>query len=155
MVAVKDILVSCANCSSTVERDVTYAVKNNDGSSVRQISICESPNVSNWSCDQNMPGLSNIGCGQNQALNVTDSDGEFEDSWTLEQDGFTPSGCGLNITDVWVWDRSPNSNPSFGRLTGFVHNTNVMVNGSTTPPETQALPAGTCINSQGTVSCPH
>lgn len=156
MVVVNDMMGICENCSSTVLRDVTYSVKNDDGSSAGKIALCESASATNWTCSQSNPGVGYVHCGDNKTLNATTSDGEFTDSWYLGSDNYTPSGCGLEtVADMWQWDLSPTQPQQFGKLNGYIHTTDIKINGSVTPPQSQRLPNGTCISNQGTVPCPH
>ena len=62
--------------------------------------------------------------------------------------GFTPAGCGVNVTDHWQWCGPTGSNPpapnpgiTFATLAGFAHTADTKINGYDNPPT--AIPAGT------------
>ncbi len=62
------------------------------------------------------------------------------DEWDMYT-GYTPAGCGQNITDHWQWCGPANSNPpapnpgiTFGTLIGWVHTASTQINGYTNPP---------------------
>jgi len=138
MSVLTDNLGKCSGCNTTVERDVTYQVMNLSGSSTSTIAVGESLTASGWNCNQSNPGFQATSCSQNK---TTNSAGQFTDAWTLEADGYSPVGCGLNVDDHWLW--CPNSS-SIGHLSGYCHTNAVSINGVVNPPN--QFKTGTIIN---------
>ncbi|MFI5176279.1 MAG: Ig-like domain-containing protein, partial [Terriglobia bacterium] len=139
MVVQADWKTFCSNCSTTIERNVTYQIVNFSGTAVGVIPIGEIVTSTGWSCTQKRPGINTTPC----PTGSTDSNGMFTDSWSLNSDIYTPIGCGeYSSTDVWKWC-APSPPRPVGTLNGVVHTNTIKINGVTTPPD--SMPYGTVI----------
>jgi hypothetical protein len=122
-------------------RFVTYTVKNYDGSLASNIPIAESISFSGWNCQQTNPGNTWAHC---TAIYSTDGGGGLTDEWSMYT-GYTPAGCGENVTDHWQWcgptGQNPNPGITFGSLIGWAHTSSVDINGYINPPT--PIPQGT------------
>jgi hypothetical protein len=143
LVVQNDVIGFCNGCSTTVERNTTYEVLNFSGVASTNIQLCETPNITGWSCNQQFPGVNAIVCGTT-SFNLP-ANSQFTDQWTLASDSFTPAGCGDSLTDQWKWIASPNNFLELGSLNGFAHTNAISINGSVMPPQANAIPAGTVI----------
>ncbi|MGA2170617.1 MAG: hypothetical protein ABSG62_20705 [Terracidiphilus sp.] len=136
MVVVSDFTIHCGGCATTVDRSVTYQIRNFSGTNAGQTGICEVPTLTGWSCTQSMAGVSFQAC---TSPFITPSNGQFTDSWSLSSDIYTPVGCGTNITDNWDWFyHSPLQ--TLGVLTGYIHTNAISIDGVVSPSK---LPVGT------------
>jgi hypothetical protein len=142
MVVQQDFLGQCDGCSSTVVRLVTYQVTNYSGTPAGAVPVCETPTLTNWSCNQAQGPTSVQVCTGSPY--TTNPDGTFTDGWSLASDVYTPIGCGFDIVDKWFYAPSPTVQKPIGTLTGYVHTDAVSINGVVNPPNT--LPVGTVIN---------
>jgi hypothetical protein len=133
-----DMLGKCTGCSTAVLRAVTYQVTWFSGLAGGITAVGENPVDSAWNCNQNYPGVSFAPCSQGF---MTTSNGEFTDDWSIGSDGFTPTGCGSNTDDHWMWCATGNS---IGHLSGYVHTNAVKINGVVNPPNQFSV--GTIIN---------
>jgi hypothetical protein len=138
MSVVADQLRKCSGCTTTVQRLVTYQVKNFSNSNVGAIPIGETAAESGWNCNQSDPGTSTSPCS---AGYQTNSNGQFTDGWSLASDGYTPTGCGDNVDDHWLWCPA---GTSIGHLKGYLHTNAVSINGVVNSPNQFAV--GTVIN---------
>lgn len=127
----------CTGCTTTIKRLVTYQVKTFSGATAGVISTQEDPTVSGWNCT--VPSSANL--EYSKCPTPTDQNGEFTDTWTMGSDGFSPAGCGTNITDHWQWcDISPAK--TFATLSGYIHTNQIEINGVVSPNK---MAAGTVI----------
>jgi hypothetical protein len=111
MGVVRDYWQYCDNCDTTIERRTQYEVLNSDGSPAANIPIGEDMAVSGWNCSQPNPGIEADSCvtasGQrvgkvlSAGMGATDANGEFIDSWSLNDDAYAPAGCGHAMVDQW------------------------------------------------------
>lgn len=130
----------------TPVRDVTYLVQNKDGSAAANIPIAENMTWSGWNCSQSEPNppLITTAC---DGKSLTSSSGQFNDLWGWYVN-YTPSGCGLNVTDHWQWcapsGSGPNPGVTFMTLTGYIHTNATEINGYAIPPS-NGMPKGTVI----------
>jgi hypothetical protein len=139
MVVQSDVLGKCTGCQTTVLRTVTYQVQNFSGTLANTTWVGENVSLSGWSCTQSNPGSQTAPCSANF---MTNSAGVFSDQWSLASDGYTPTGCGQNVTDHWQWcAHSPAQ--TLGTLTGYVHTNAISINGVVSPPN--SMPPGTVI----------
>ena len=122
-----DVIGTCNGCNTTVKRFVTYQVTNSDGTAAPNIGIGENASRTGWTCSQSEPGFNPTSCS---AGFTTNSAGDFADGWTLSADGYTPIGCGANLTDEWM--ACPSTN--VGHLAGYIHDNAVSINGVVNPP---------------------
>jgi len=140
MVVQSDAIGPCQG-SSYQCRIVNYTVKNYDGTLAANIPIAENISYSGYNCKQTDPGHNWSHC---DGTAHTDGGGNFGDQWGMYT-GFTPSGCGVNITDHWQWCGPTGNNPTagitFGTITGWTHTSNVDINGYINPPT--VIPQGT------------
>ncbi|MGH9478108.1 MAG: hypothetical protein ACRD1A_02670, partial [Terriglobales bacterium] len=75
-------------------------------------------------------GVNTTACGTFNA----NSNGLFEDDWTVGTDAATPSGCGFSVTDHWQWcELAPNK--TFATLNGFTHQLAIEINSVTSPAQ--------------------
>ena len=141
MVVESDRIGATTGNPNAQSRFVTYTVKNYDGSLTANIPIAENISYSGYNCTQPNPGNSSAQCN---AQYTTNGGGGFTDEWSMYT-GYTPAGCGENITDHWQWCGPTGSNPNpgitFGTLVGWAHTASVDINGYVNPPT--AIPAGT------------
>lgn len=115
------------------KRTVRYRVITFTGGVAAGIAIGEDLTDTDWSCNQSAPTVSYTHCDESLHLN---SNGEFEDVWTLSYP-YTPSGCGYDsTTDHWRWcgPSAPSAGITFGTLDGFLHVDASRINGYTNPP---------------------
>jgi hypothetical protein len=112
-------------------------VMKSDGSEASNTSVGESLVTSGWNCTQSNPGFKGTLCPNG---GTTDNAGELLDMWSLSQDGFSPVGCGENVTDEWQACASTN----FGHLAGYAHTNAISINGVVNPPN--QFTRGTQIN---------
>ena len=140
MVVQSDTIKQCIG-SPYQCRFTSYTVKNYDQSVASNIPIAENISFSGYNCTQPNPGNKTAQC---DATYSTDGSGSFTDQWAMYT-GFTPAGCGENITDHWQWCGPTGNNPdpgiTFGTLAGWSHTSSVEINGYTNPPT--PIPAGT------------
>ena len=137
MVVQSDVTGPCSGCATTVQRNITYQIRNFSGENAGTTSICETPTYSGWNCSQ----AQNIQYAQCSAPESTNGTGVFTDDWSLNSDGYTPAGCGLNVLDHWDWAaHSPVQD--LGTLTGYLHTNAVSIDGVVSPNK---IPAGTVI----------
>lgn len=146
MVVQNDRIGTTTNNPSAQSRFVTYQVYNVDGTLAVNIPIAENITLSGWNCTQHDPGNMT---GQCDGTHHNNSTGAFADEWGMYT-GYTPAGCGKNITDHWQWCGPAGSNPpaptngiTFGTLTGWIHTVDSQINGYKNPPN--PLPPGTVI----------
>lgn len=137
LIVESDSLLYCSGCTTTVERDVLYAVMKSDDTRAGNIGIGENVSATGWSCTQTNPGFQSKTCSGGA---TTDNAGQFLDVWTLSADGYTPAGCGFTITDEWA--ACPSTN--VGHLAGYAHTNAISINGVVNPPNT--FPNGFRIN---------
>lgn len=134
-------------------RITNYTVTNFDGTSSGSILIAENISLSGWNCDQAQPANTYDKC---DGTSFTTTEGELSDGWDHFNPGFTPSGCGLNITDLWQWcdpkSQAPTAPITFGKLMGFIHTDASQIDGYTLPGT--PFKAGTIIKKDGTVVPP-
>ena len=138
LTVVDDNTVFCNQCSTTVERDVTFQVMNASGSKAGRVLICEAPTwppkplPGSWSCMQTENhGISNCG-----APGSTFADGTFVDAWTMKSDIYTPVGCGFDTTDRWMWVATTvptTKTKTICTFNGFIHTDFVSINGVLSP----------------------
>ena len=125
---------------SDIERVVYYqAVKFSGSNETSPATFCETPTVSGWNCTQGQPTVAADFCPSNGWDSL---DGAFADSWSLGPYTYTPSGCGLNITDHWYWAYT-STNTLIGSPAGFLHTNAIKIDGVTTPPN--QLSSGTIL----------
>jgi hypothetical protein len=136
MVVISDSVGTCDGCSTTVKRLVTYEIRNVSDTVAASIPICEAPAISNWSCQQQNSGVGYRHC---DSPYVVDSNGRFTDGWSMGSDQYTPSGCGFDTVDPWMWAASPSAQKTFATLSGFVHTNSVKINGVENPPDSFAV----------------
>jgi hypothetical protein len=140
MVVQSDTIGQCIGVSYQC-RFVSYTVKNYDGTLAANIPIAENISFSGYNCQQSYPGNSTAHC---DATNHTDGGGNLTDEWSMFT-GFTPAGCGQNVTDHWQWcgptGNNPNPGITFGTLIGWSHTSSVDINGYINPPT--LIPQGT------------
>lgn len=127
-------------------RIVKYTVQNFDGTLAANIPIAEGISFSGYNCTNKPdPGHAWAHC---DGTHLTDGSGNFSDQWAMYNTGFTPAGCGVNITDHWQWcgptGNNPNPGIAFGTLTGWAHTASVDINGFINPPT--PMPPGQQIN---------
>jgi hypothetical protein len=121
----------CSGCTSTIQRSVSYQAKNFSGSNAGIATFCEVPSPTSWNCSQGQPGVTANSCPSN---GYDSYDGTFIDSWTLGSNGYTPTGCGLNISDPWYWAYTSPNTP-IGTPAGFIHTNAIEIDGVTTPSQ--------------------
>lgn len=138
MTVIADQLRKCSGCTTTVQRLVTYQVKNFSGSNAGTTSIGENVVTSGWNCTQASGGTNTSPCSKGGSTN---SAGQFADQWDLGSDVYTPIGCGENVDDHWLWCKN---NQSIGHLSGYCHTNAVQINGVVSPPN--SFTPGTIIN---------
>ncbi len=133
MLVSNDTIGTCNGCSTTVQRNVTYQVLNYSGSLPGAIPMCENVLLSNWSCNQSQDTPTTTTCGKTSG--TTSANSTFTDSWTLGGDGFTPVGCGNNVSDTWSWVASSQSKifQPVGVLSGYTHTNAVSINNTVLP----------------------
>ena len=133
--------VTGQNLEGTILRLVTYQVYNVDGTTVASIPIAEAFTASGWNCTNAPQPVTetNVCNGQDQ----TESNGQFQDTWSNYSTYYTPANCGVNVTDHWQWcsPSGPSSGITFMTLSGFIHTVSSEINGYTNPPN--EIPAGT------------
>jgi hypothetical protein len=129
MVVQSDVTGLCSGCKTTPMRTVTYQVQNFSGTPANQTWMGENISVTGWSCTQSNPGFKSAPCSSNFNTNAA---GIFSDQWSLGADGYTPTGCGDNVTDHWQWC-AHNSAQTLGTLTGYGHTNAVSINGIVSP----------------------
>jgi hypothetical protein len=136
-----DVIGTTTNDPNGRSRFVTYQVMNFTGTQAQGIPIAEVLNISGYNCSQPNPGNTFAHC---DATFHTDNTGTLTDEWSMYT-GFTPAGCGVNITDFWQWcgpaAPAPNPGVTFMTLSGFVHTANSEINTYINPPN--PIPAGT------------
>ena len=135
--------ISAQNLEGTIIRQVTYQVKNFDGSVVGNIPVAETFSTSNWSCtNATQPATDTTSCDGTTST----TSGLFTDSWSDYGTFYTPAGCGVNVIDHWQWcsPSGPSPGKTFMTLTGFIHTIQSEINGYTSPPG--EIPAGTVFN---------
>jgi hypothetical protein len=138
MVVQSDATGLCSGCRSTVMRTVTYQVQNFSGTPASTTWMGENISVTGWSCSQSNPGITTAPCSNNFKTNTA---GVFSDQWSLGADGYTPAGCGDNVTDHWQWcAHSPTQ--TLGTLTGYTHTNAISINGTVSP---NSMPPGTVV----------
>ncbi len=141
MVVQNDRIGPTSNDPAGQSRYVTYTVTNYDGTSAANIPIAENWNPSGYNCQQQNPGNRTAQCN---AQYSTDGSGGVTDEWAMYT-GYTPAGCGQNVTDHWQWCGPAGSNPNpgitFGTLVGWVHSASTDINTYINPPTT--IPQGT------------
>ena len=125
-------------------RFVSYTVKDYDGTLAANIPIAEDISFSGYNCQQHDPGNSWAHC---DATYHTDGGGNLTDQWGMYT-GFTPAGCGENVTDHWQWCGPTGSDPNpgipFGTLAGWKHTSSVDINGYINPGNpANPIPPGT------------
>jgi Bacterial Ig-like domain (group 2) len=132
-----DVIGQATNNPSAQSRFVTYQVQNVDSTPAASIPIAENISLTGWNCNQADPGDTTAHCN---AQFHTSSNGILTDEWSMYT-GYTPAGCGKNITDHWQWCGPTGSNPpapnpgiTFGTLSGWVHTVDSRINGYTNPP---------------------
>ena len=124
--------------SGVEERVTTYQVHNANGSIAASIPVGENFSATGWSCTNGgQPATLTTSCS---APYVTDSNGQYPDTWTYYGTYYTPAGCGANIVDHWQWCPVPQT---FMTLTGWIHTTSSDINGYVNPPSATAIPIGT------------
>ena len=133
MTVQSDILGHCSGCSTTVSRLVNYQVMNFGGSNSGAIPICESPTQANNTCTQQIDHNYTM-CS---APGMTQPDGTFYDRWGFQSDNITPSGCGIDTTDPWMWlaSVSPQVTITYALLQGYIHTDAIKINGVVSPPD--------------------
>ncbi|HET6217593.1 MAG TPA: Ig-like domain-containing protein [Acidobacteriaceae bacterium] len=129
MVVQSDVTGLCSGCKTTPMRTVTYQVQNFSGTPANQTWMGENISVTGWSCTQSNPGFKSAPCSNNFNTNAA---GIFSDQWSLGADGYTPTGCGDNVTDHWQWC-AHSSAQTLGTLTGYGHTNAVSINGVVSP----------------------
>jgi hypothetical protein len=143
MVVQSDTIKPCVGAPYQC-RFVSYTVKNYDGTLAANIPIAENISFSGYNCQQSNPGNRTAQCN---AQNTTDGGGNFTDEWGMYT-GFTPAGCGQNVTDHWQWCGPTGNNPdpgiTFGTLVGYAHTASTDINGFVNPPT--PIPPGTVIS---------
>jgi len=144
MVVTSDVIGTTSNNPNGKSRFVGYQVQNFDQTLLAQaIPIAENISITGYNCTQTDPGHITTHC---DGTDHTDASGHFTDEWAMYT-GFTPAGCGVNITDHWQWcgptAPAPNPGKTFGTLVGFTHTADSQINGVTNPPNT--LPPNTVI----------
>jgi len=143
----------CEGCNSTVQRIVGYQAMTSSGSDSSTIWVCEAPLVYNWSCKQANPGQLTTSCSSPYSA----TSGSFDDQWTLNRDGYTPAGCGFDVTDPWMWRPTSGITWTLATLSGYVDTSSIEINGTVWPSQTlqgyTICPSGTTFNpSDATVS---
>jgi hypothetical protein len=132
--------------SLQVARVVQYQAFNIDKTVAANIPIAEQFIATGWSCTNpaTQPTTETTLC---DGSTVTDSDGNFPypDDWT-RYIGYTPEGCGANITDHWQWcsPSGPTTGITFMTLIGFIHTNAIEINGNIQPPS-DGMSQGTII----------
>jgi hypothetical protein len=131
LVVVSDVTGPCSGCVTTVQRTVEYQVQDFNPSTVGQWTLGESIAFNGWNCQQTESHATN-NCSSNPS--TTGASGLFFDTWSINSDAYTPTGCGFNTTDHWQWcGHSPN--PTLGTLTGYVHTDHISINGTVSPSQ--------------------
>jgi hypothetical protein len=138
MIVQSDVTGKCSGCQTAVKRDVTYQIQNFSGTLANATWIGESPVDTGWGCTQAFPGSHFSACSANY---VTNAGGTFTDEWSISSDGFTPVGCGFNVTDPWQWCKHSPAQ-TLGTLTGYIHNDHIKINGVISPA---AMAPGTVV----------
>ncbi len=142
------------NVTGVLGRITNYQVMNFDNTPLSSsILIAESFAASGWNCNERQPAYITAACDGSK---FTTNDGKFTDTWS-QFVGYTPPGCGFNITDLWQWcapdgKPGPQSPITFLKLTGFAHTDSTSINGVVNPPATIA--PGTTIGKDGTTQPP-
>jgi hypothetical protein len=137
MVVQSDVTGKCSGCKTTVERDTAYQITDFSGENAGATSVCETVTYTGWTCTQ----AQNVKYRQCTAPYTTPGTGVLTDSWSLNSDGYTPAGCGLNVLDHWDW-AAHDPVQVLGTLTGYLHTNAVSINGVVSPNQ---IPAGTVI----------
>ena len=141
MVVQSDRIGATSNNPSAQSRYVMYTIKNYDGTVAANIPIAENMSLSGYNCLQTYPGHITAQCN---AQYHTDSGGNLTDEWGMYT-GYTPVGCGENITDHWQWcgpsGNNPNPGITFGTLVGWLHTASTDINTYINPPT--IIPTGT------------
>jgi len=140
MVVQSDTIATCVGAPYQC-RFVSYTVENYDGTLAANIPIAENISFSGYNCQQANPGSTTAQCN---AQYTTDGGGNLTDEWAMYT-GFTPAGCGENLTDHWQWCGPTGNNPdpgiTFGTLVGYSHTASTDINGFINPPN--KIPTGT------------
>jgi hypothetical protein len=129
MVVQSDVTGPCSGCKTTPVRTVTYQVKNFSGTPGNTTWMGENISATGWSCTQSNPGFISAPCSTNFNTNAA---GVFSDQWSLASDGYTPTGCGQNVTDHWQWC-AHSAAQTLGTLTGYAHTNAISINGVVSP----------------------
>jgi hypothetical protein len=132
-----DVIGNSTYVPGEKSRFVTYQVQKADGTAAASIPIAEGITETGYNCQQTNPGYQSAQCN---AQFHTSSNGVLQDEWG-RYTGYTPAGCGVNITDHWQWGGPTGSNPpapnpgiTFGTLTGWIHTVDSQINGYKNPP---------------------
>jgi hypothetical protein len=147
LIVESDVTETCLNCTTTVQRRVTYQIKNFSGTNAGTTNICEQPAITGYSCTINN-GTSADWCpgtgSQTQSPTTSESNGQFTDEWSMASDGYTPVGCGFNITDPWSWLTPSSTIKELGKASGYVHTNAVEIDNVTSTLANKAtIPTGT------------
>jgi hypothetical protein len=138
MIVQSDTTGKCSGCTTTVRRLITYQIQNFSGTNAGTTAIGEIVTTTGWSCTQSNAGFVSTPCSANSQTTPL---GTFIDGWTLASDGYTPRGCGENVTDHWQWcAHSPAQ--TLGTLTGYAHTNAISENGVVSPSH---MPPGTVV----------
>ena len=150
MVVVSDNTIYCGGCSTAIQRKVTYRVMVNSQLAANT-QVCEAPlssTATNPPCSansQNAPSPQITACA---SPIVTDSNGQFTDTWSVNSDAWGPPGCGNAINnDTWQTNQSPTTPIiPFGMLSGGTYTNSVTILGYTsTIANKQPMPTGMVI----------
>jgi YD repeat-containing protein len=136
-----DVIGTSTRNPNRQSRFVTYEVMNASGTQAQGIPVAEVVSQSGYNCQQSDSGFTSTQCN---GTSHTSNTGIMTDEWSMYT-GFTPAGCGVNITDFWQWcgptAPAPTPGITFMTLNGFIHTSNSEINTYINPPT--PIPQGT------------
>jgi hypothetical protein len=139
------------NSAYDVQRFMTYQIQSFSNTNASSVQICEIPSntSSNPPCSPAVPSPTANWCsgvaGQIANPHTTTSDGRYTDGWTLAAANtyYSPSGCGINITDPWYWNPQSSIRDELGQPSGYVHTNAIQIDGYVSTPTNQnKIPVG-------------
>jgi len=173
MIVQQDLWKYCQNCTTAIERRVTYKVLNSDSSVAANRPIGEVVNLGSSTCTQGRPADRMNSCtvakgssipnpsggtaNLSEGMWATDSYGQFTDAWSIGSDFYgTPAGCGFGVIyDHWQLCGVGLDSELFGEYMGltfatpkgYIHNNAVGITVGTTtyvlPTNKTTCPANT------------
>ncbi len=124
-------------------RSTAYQIYNQSATNPGTITIGENLSAGSQNCTPTVPNPQGASCSVNP-FNTNSSAG-YADDWSVLNSGstqYSPSGCGLNVTDQWQWCPTTPYH-TYALLTGSLNTNSVTINGYTLP--SSAMPVGTVI----------